>query len=160
MQADDLHRAEHAYRLIDALGLWMPVFAVLASAGSVAAARRRRRALAWLAVGLAVGAIGLAGLMRFARGQVVDAASGDAAVARAVWDILVVDLRNAVRVAVLTALGVWIVVWLSGPSMSAVAVRAGGARLASSLGRHRVDRTALALVRGLLVVIAALTWLI
>lgn len=126
-------------RLLQILGNWMPVLAVLVAAAGVYLARDRRRALIGAALGVAVAMLVLGVVLAVFRGYFLDqlppgVSSGAAG---SVYDALVHFLRVTVRMvgvlAVLVALGAFFV----GPSRTAVFVRA-----ASSTGIGGVRQAA------------------
>ena len=94
VKAEDLSRAEKAYRVLDALGFWLPLLWLLGLAAALVLARDRpgalRRQGAAAVVTMAVLVLGL----WFVRGRLA-AASPDDAVVRAIWDVLTRDLRRA-----------------------------------------------------------------
>ncbi|WP_220040644.1 hypothetical protein [Streptomyces tateyamensis] len=121
----DLAKIKGAVRLLEILGNWMPVIAVIVAAAGVYTAFNRRRALVGAAIGVAAAMLLLGVSLAVFRSYFIDhlPAESDPAAAGAVFDALVVFLRQAVRavgaLAVLVALGAL----LSGPSRAAVAVR-------------------------------------
>ncbi|WP_078954919.1 hypothetical protein [Streptomyces griseus] len=125
LRSDDIGKAKTGFALLQSLGLWLPVIAVLCVAGGVLLAVRRRRALVAGALGFAVAALVLGIALTVFRTVYLNAlpASVSPAAAGAVYDTLVRFLRTSVRVA--AALGVLIALaaWLSGPSRPAVLTR-------------------------------------
>ncbi|MER6475677.1 hypothetical protein [Streptomyces filamentosus] len=125
LRSDDIGKAKTGFALLQSLGLWLPVIAVLCVAGGVLLAVRRRRALVAGALGFAVTALVLGIALTVFRTAYLNAlpASVSPAAAGTVYDTLVRFLRTSVRVA--AALGVLIALaaWLSGPSRPAVLTR-------------------------------------
>jgi hypothetical protein len=162
MQSGDVDKAQRAYRFIDSLGWLIPVALVALAAGTIALARHRRRALTWLAAGFACGAVLLAVGLRIARHVVLDAASGNAdpTVARAVWDIVVADLRTEVRGALLVAAAGLIATWVAGSSRGAVGMRSASVRAGRALAATRSDPAFLAGLVGVTIVLIALIWIV
>ncbi|WP_329586347.1 hypothetical protein OG500_35325 [Kitasatospora sp. NBC_01250] len=139
----DLAKIRSAFRLLEILGNWLPVIAVLLAAAGVLTAVGRRRALIGAALGIAAAMLLLGIALAVFRSYFLDHLPSDAspAAAGAVFDALVVFLRQAVRavgvLAVLVALGAF----LSGPSRVAAATRriagsgmAGARSAADSVG--------------------------
>ncbi|WP_063772133.1 hypothetical protein [Kitasatospora mediocidica] len=125
----DLAKVKSAVRLLEILGNWLPVIAVLVAAAGVYTAVNRRRALVGAAIGVGAAMLLLGVALAVFRSYFIDHLPSDAspAAAGAVFDALVTFLRQAVRgvgaLAVLVALGAL----LSGPSRAAVAIRHIGA---------------------------------
>ncbi|TGB07530.1 hypothetical protein [Streptomyces sp. MZ04] len=125
MTSDQIGKAKTGFRLLQLMGAWLPVIAVLLAAGGVLLAVRRRRALitAALAVAVAVGILGI-GLSVF-RAFYLDAvpASISPAAAGSVYDALTGFLRTTVRTTVTLGALVALGAWLSGPGRWAVKAR-------------------------------------
>ncbi|WP_201776838.1 hypothetical protein [Streptacidiphilus anmyonensis] len=126
-------------RLLDIVGNWLPVVAVLVAAAGVYLARDRRRALIGATVAIAVAMLVLGVALAVFRGYFLDQLPPgvNSGAAGAVYDALVHFLRVTVRavgvLAVLVALGAFFV----GPSRAATFVRA-----ASSTGLGGVRQAA------------------
>ncbi|MEU5000159.1 hypothetical protein [Streptomyces sp. NPDC021622] len=125
MTSDQIGRAKTGFRLLQLMGAWLPVIAVVLAAGGVLLAVRRRRALitAALAVAVAVGILGI-GLAVF-RAFYLDAvpASISRPAAGSVYDALTRFLRYTVRAVVTLGALVALGSWLSGPGKWAVKAR-------------------------------------
>ncbi|MEU8519889.1 hypothetical protein [Streptomyces sp. NBC_01216] len=125
MTSDQVGTIKTAARLLDVLGVWLPVATVLLAAGGVWLAARRRRAVVTtaLAVAVAVGMLGIA--LTVGRTFYLDAlpASVDPAAAESVYDALIRFLRAGVRTVVTLGAIVALGAWLSGPSKWAVRAR-------------------------------------
>lgn len=95
-RGEDLRQAQDGYAIAKDAGFWSPIAWVLLVALTLIAARRRLRALAWLAAGSAVMvAVGLLGL-RLARSELLSQVpSGDRDLATAIWEVTTRDLRTA-----------------------------------------------------------------
>ena len=107
MDADRLERAQAAYSLLDTLGFWLPLVWLGVVVLAVALARSRRTIVGWLGWGSVIALAVLALLLVWARSWVVGAV-GDAAeqdLVEAVWGILLTQLRTAVVVGLVVALG-------------------------------------------------------
>jgi hypothetical protein len=97
MDADQLARARRAYRLVDALGFWLPVAWALLVLLTLLLSHRRLAATSKLALA-SLFAVGLLALfLAFAREEVTsDLQERD--VALAVWDVVVAGLWRAIEV--------------------------------------------------------------
>lgn len=126
-ESQDVGKGKAFLRVLQILGGWLPVIALLVAAAGVYVAFNRRHALigAALAVFVAMLVLGIA--LTVVRDVYLDHLSPETsqAAAGAVYDALVEFLRAAVRalaaVALLTALGAF----LTGPSRGAVLIRTG-----------------------------------
>jgi hypothetical protein len=122
----DVGKAQRWFRLLDGLGTWLPVFALVLLVGGVLAAPRKRGAVVGAAAGVALGmlllGIGLA-IARplYLRAIPPDVLPSDAA--SVIFDQIVAYLRIALRTVLAVALIVMAVAYLSGPSTAAVATR-------------------------------------
>jgi hypothetical protein len=108
MDADQLARARRAYRVLDALGVWLPVAWGVAVLLTLFLARRRLTAVAKLAAGslLALGLLALA--LVFSRHSLTqDLPQRD--VAQAVWDVVVASLWHQLEVCAIVLLVVGLV---------------------------------------------------
>lgn len=161
LKTADLQRARTAYRLLDWLGFWLPVLWLASAVALVLFAPNRRRALAWLGYGTA-GAVLVLGLALLAvRGLLAASASSaqQAAVVRELWDLLVVNLRTALRVLLAVAAAGLLALWVSGPSARAVQVRRSAHRAVTVVAeRADVDLVRMTAVGA--VVLVALFWVI
>ncbi|MFF2775114.1 hypothetical protein ACFVU3_09410 [Streptomyces sp. NPDC058052] len=125
LRSDDIGKAKTGFALLQTLGVWLPVIAVLCVAGGVLLAVRKRRALVAGALGFAVAALVLGIALTVFRTVYLNAlpASVSPAAAGAVYDTLIRFLRTSVRVFAVIGVLVALVAWLSGPSRPAVLVR-------------------------------------
>ncbi|MET7603526.1 hypothetical protein ABZU45_21335 [Streptomyces avermitilis] len=131
----DIGEVKTYLRVLEILGNWLPVIAVLIAAAGVYLAVNRRRALMGAALGVFAAMLVLGVTLTVARAIYLDhlppGASDDAA--GAVYDALVKFLRASVRavgaLALLTAVGAF----LSGPSRAAVRIRTGCRRSIGAL---------------------------
>jgi tetrahydromethanopterin S-methyltransferase subunit D len=98
MDADQLARARRAYRVLDALGLWLPVAWAVLVALTLVLARRRLAATAKLAVASLL-ALGLFALALVAARYSVTKDLPQRDVARAVWDVVAASLWRQLEVA-------------------------------------------------------------
>ncbi|WP_370413669.1 hypothetical protein [Streptomyces fradiae] len=125
VKADDIGKVRTLFNLLQKMGFWLPVLAVLFVAGGVLLAVHRRRTLIAAALGFAVASLLLGiGLTVFRTVYLNALPSGvNAAAAGSVYDILVRYLRTSIRVFVAIGLIVALAAWLSGPGRAARLVR-------------------------------------
>ncbi|WP_051717368.1 hypothetical protein [Streptomyces sp. NRRL F-5727] len=125
LRSDDIGKAKTGFALLQTLGVWLPVIAVLCVAGGVLLAVHRRRALVAGALGFAVAAVVLGIALTVFRTVYLNAlpSSVSPAAAGSVYDTLIRFLRTSVRVCAVIGVLVALVAWLSGPSRPAVLVR-------------------------------------
>jgi hypothetical protein len=139
-----LEKAQTLYRLINDLKIVLPILALLLIAAGVYVARRHRRALIAAGLGFAASMLVLgAGLAIFRSiylGSVPASLPADAAAA--LFDTLVRFIKQALRVLLLVGLIVAAGAFLTGPSVTAVRIRAG---VASGIAwiRRRGERAGL-----------------
>ncbi|MFF5502869.1 hypothetical protein [Streptomyces roseolus] len=125
LRSDDIGKAKTGFALLQTLGVWLPVIAVLFLAGGVLLAVRRRRTLVAAALGLAVAAVVLGIALTVFRTVYLNAlpASVSPAAAGSVYDTLIRFLRTSVRVCAVLGVLVALAAWLTGPSRPAVLAR-------------------------------------
>ena len=133
----NLTRAQAAFNLLNTLGIWLPIIAIVLLGIGVAVAKDHRRALVGAAVGVAVGMLVLALSLAVFRTIYLDAVPAavlphDAAAVA--YDTLVAYLRLGLRAVLVLALVVAAGAYLSGPSTTAVRTRQ---RLTAGIGRLR-----------------------
>jgi hypothetical protein len=133
-QADDLGKAQSAYRLIKTLKIVLPILVLVLLAAGVWVARRRRRALIGASLGLAASALILAIGLIIARSIYLSSVPptvlpGDAAAAA--FDAMVYFIRITLRVVLAVGLVVAIGAFITGPSRTAIQTRSA---LKSALG--------------------------
>ena len=125
-QSSSLGKVKTYFRLLQIVGVWLPIITVLIAAAGVYLARDRRRALIGTAIGFAVAMLVLGIAVTVFRSFFIDQLPADVntGAAEATYDALVRFLRVSTRtvgtLAVLVALGAF----LSGPAHFAVWVRA------------------------------------
>jgi hypothetical protein len=131
----DIGKIKTYMRVLEIVGSWLPIVAVLIAAAGVYLAANRRRALIWAALGWFAAMLLLGITLTVSRAIYLDhlpVGTSDAA-AGAVYDALVRFLRSSVRavgaVALVTAIGAY----LSGPSRVAVLTRTGCRRSIGAL---------------------------
>ncbi|MEV6203411.1 hypothetical protein AB0M64_26060 [Streptomyces sp. NPDC051771] len=125
LRSDDIGKAKTGFALLQTMGVWLPVIAVLLVAGGVLLAVRRRRALVAAALGFAFAALVLGIALTVFRTVYLNAlpSSVSPAAAGSVYDTLIRFLRTSVRVCVVLGVLVALAAWLSGPSRPAVLAR-------------------------------------
>jgi hypothetical protein len=136
-QADDLGKAQAAYRLIKTLKIVLPILALAFLAAGVWVARKRRRALIGASLGLAASMLVLAIGLLIARSIYLNSVPptvlpGDAAAAA--FDAMVYFIKVGLRVVLAVALVVAIGAFITGPSRAAIQTRSA---LKSGLGYVR-----------------------
>ena len=135
-ESSSLGKLKTYFRLLQIVGDWMPVVAVLIAAAGVFLARNRRRALIGAAIGVAVAMLVLGVALAVFRSFFADQLPPDVntGAAQATYDALVRFLRISTRMvgalAVLVALGAF----LSGPAPMALWIRAA---FSSGIGAAR-----------------------
>jgi len=130
----NLSRARSAFNLLNTLGIWLPIIAIVLLGIGVFVAKDHRRALVGAAVGVAVGMLVLALGLAVFRTIYLDAVPPavlphDAAAV--LYDTIVAYLRLGLRTVLVLALVVAAGAFLTGPSTTAVRTRQG---LAHGLG--------------------------
>ncbi|MFC9702376.1 hypothetical protein ACFTWD_16900 [Streptomyces sp. NPDC056943] len=125
VKSDDIGKVKTGFALLQAMGVWLPVIAVLLVVGGVLLAVRRRRTLVAAALGVAFAAIVLGVALTVFRTVYLNAlpATVSPAAAGSVYDTLVRFLRTSVRVFATLGILIALAAWLSGPSRPAVLVR-------------------------------------
>ena len=104
LDADQLDRAQRGYRLLNALGLWLPLVWFGLVGLALLLSPRRGRTLGTLAIGSLVAMVLLLGLLALGRNVAVDAVpSADRKVAGPVWDVVTSSLHTAVLVLIAVA---------------------------------------------------------
>ncbi|HEY0815216.1 MAG TPA: hypothetical protein VGE11_18250 [Pseudonocardia sp.] len=171
--ASTLVRAQTAYRLLDAAATWLPWLTLLILVGGVLLARRKRRAVVGVGLGVMGVMVLLAAALLVTRGLLVGSVAEQAAApTAAVYDILVRFLRTALRTLFVVGLVIALGAFLTGPAQAAVRLREllsrmigqlrGGSGIAGRLQdagvgpwvhEHRgVLRTGVVLLAGLVVI--------
>lgn len=134
-QSKDVGKVKTYFRLLEIMGVWLPIVTVLIAAGGVFLAVNRRRALIGTAVGVALAMLLLGIVLTVFRSFYLDhlPPGANQAAAGTVYDTLIRFMRATIRavgaVAVVTAFGAFLI----GPSRPAVAVRTACRRIITSL---------------------------
>ena len=124
-QSDQLPRVQGAYRLLEALGLWLPVISLVLIGAGVYVAKSHRRALLGGALGVAGGMLLLGLALTWGRSAYLGALpSGvDTQAATSLFDTLVRFLRDALRATLVAALVVAALAFFAGGSVTATRTR-------------------------------------
>jgi hypothetical protein len=130
----NLTRARSAFNLLNTLGIWLPIIAIVLLGIGVFVAKDHRRALVGAAVGVAVGMLGLGLALAVFRTLYLDAVPAavlphDAAAV--LYDTIVAYLRLGLRTILVLALVVAAGAFLTGQSATAVRTRQ---RLTAGIG--------------------------
>ena len=126
-QSKDVTKAQGAYRLLNTLGTWLPILALVLLAIGVYVAKSHRRALLGAALGVAAGMLVLGVVLAVVRplylGSVPPEVPHDAAAS--IYDTLVRFLRVSLRAVLAAALVVAAAAFLTGGTVTAVRTREG-----------------------------------
>lgn len=128
--AKKLVQAQTAYRLITAVGFWLPIIALVLLGLGVYVARGHRRALIWAGLGVAVSMLILAAGLAIFRTVYLNSVPNDvipADAAAVLFDTLVRFIKNGLRLVLVVGLIVAIGAFFTGPSVTAVRTRRGAA---------------------------------
>jgi hypothetical protein len=124
--ATTLVRGRTAYTALDRLATWLPWVTLVLLAAGVYLARRHRRAVLTAALGVAAGMLVLAILVLIARAVLIGAVPPRSAEPTgATYDLVVRFLRAGGRTVLAVALVVAFGAFLTGPSVTATAIRRG-----------------------------------
>ncbi|MER6094435.1 hypothetical protein ABT154_00925 [Streptomyces sp. NPDC001728] len=125
VQSKDIGKVKTAFGLLQKMGMWLPVIAVLLVVGGVLLAVGRRRTLVAAALGVAVAAVILGVALTVFRTVYLNAlpATVSPAAAGSLYDTLIRYLRTSVRVYATLGVLLALAAWLSGPSRPAVLTR-------------------------------------
>ena len=162
--AKKLVQAQTAYRLVNAVGLWLPIIALVLIGLGVYAARRHRRTLIWAGLGVAASMLVLAAALAVFRSVYLNSVPNDvlpANAAAAAFDTLVRFMKTGLRMVLVVGLIVAIAAFFTGPSVTAVrtrrALKSGLGWLRES-GEHAGLRTALRIAAVALAVVIFVFW--
>jgi hypothetical protein len=128
VQSDSVTKAQGLYRLLNTLGVWLPIVALVLFAAGVYVARDHRRALLIGALGFVGAMLALGVALAVARALYLNALPGEVLsrdAAGSIFDTLVRYLRLALRAVGALALIVALGAFFTGPSTSAVRARGG-----------------------------------
>jgi hypothetical protein len=127
-QSEDITRARSGFNLLNTLGVWLPVIAIVLLVLGVYVARDHRRALVGAAVGVAVSMVVLALALTVFRSIYLDAVPATVLphdAAAVLYDTIVRFLRLGLRTILVLALVVAAGAFLTGSSVTAVRTRKG-----------------------------------
>jgi hypothetical protein len=127
-QSADVTRARSAFNLLNTLGIWLPIIALVLLAIGVYVAKDHRRALVGAALGVAVGMVVLALGLTVFRSIYLDAVPATVLphdAAAVLYDTIVRFLRLGLRTILVLALVVAAAAFLTGQSVTAVRTRQG-----------------------------------
>jgi hypothetical protein len=133
-QSADLVKVQRAFNLLNTLGVWLPIVALVLIALGVYIARDHRRALVGAGLGVAAGMVLLAIALAVFRSVYLNAVPSSVLptdAAADVYDTLVRFLRAGLRTVAVLGLVVAIGAFFTGPSVTAVRTRQG---LGSGIG--------------------------
>jgi hypothetical protein len=133
-QSADVTRARSAFNLLNTLGVWLPVVAIVLLVLGVYVARDHRRATVGAALGVAISMVVLALGLAVFRSIYLDAVPATVLphdAAAVLYDTIVRFLRLGLRTILVLALVVAAGAFLTGPSVTAVKARTG---LANAIG--------------------------
>lgn len=125
LRSDDIGRVKTGFRLLELVGLWLPILAVVLVVAGVLLAAHRRRTLIASALGLAVAALVLGIALTVFRTVYLNALPDTVSqpAAASVYDALVRFLRVTIRMVVVLGVVLALAAWLSGPGRYATVVR-------------------------------------
>lgn len=138
LKSDELRKAQNGMRLLDILGTWLPLVAIVLAGLGVWLTPSHRAGL--MAAGIGVGvtmAMLLVGLA-FVRQRYLDSVppgTQPQAAAAAIYDTLVRFLQNSTRTVLVIAIITALAGYLYGPGRGARAIRAGTSRATTATGR-------------------------
>ncbi|WP_371659766.1 hypothetical protein [Streptomyces sp. NBC_00280] len=138
LRSDQLEKIRKGVRLLDALGNWLPALLVVIGAAGVLLARRRRRALARTALGVAFACLVVTVALVVARRYYLDRLPPQVlseAAAAAVFDTLLRFLRSSLRTTMVLGVVIALGAYLIGPGRLPRAVRGTSERAADSAAR-------------------------
>jgi hypothetical protein len=127
-QSEDITRARSGFQLLNTLGVWLPVIAIVLLVLGVYVAKDHRRALVGAAVGVAVSMVVLALGLAVFRSIYLDAVPASVLphdAAAVAYDTIVRFLRLGLRTILVLALVVAAAAFLTGQSVTAVRTRQG-----------------------------------
>lgn len=128
IKAPGLVKAQKATRALNSLAWALPLLSLACLAGAVGVAYRRRRALMWCGLGVALSIGVFAIIIGLARSYLMDAAAKHSltpAAAAVVFDTILGEPRLWGRVIFAIGLLVFLAAWFLGPSRPAVSLRNG-----------------------------------
>ena len=140
---DNLLAIRAGYRIVDAMGWWLPVITLAIFALGIAVARRRSKAVvgAGLGIALAAGSLGaVLSMGSLAVGMAANELGLSPTAIDEIYSQLIDDMRRTASIFLLLGVVIAVVGWLSGRSRPARAVRAAVDSLNSSARRSLAAR--------------------
>jgi hypothetical protein len=144
-QSDDLPKVQRAFNLLNTIGLWMPIICLILIGLGIYIVRHHRLAFIGAGLGVALAMLATALALMVARRIYLDGVPSDVLppdAAAVLYDTVVRFLREAIRAAALLGVIVAVGAFLTGPSVTATALRrwlvAGFAGLRGALSRAGV----------------------
>jgi hypothetical protein len=122
----DIGKVQTGYNLLNKIGVWLPIIALILLALGVYIARSHRKALMWAGITVFVSAGLLAIGLALGRTAYLNAVTGDVLprdVAASIFDTVVRFLRDGIRSTALIGLIVAVAAFLVGPSVTATRTR-------------------------------------
>lgn len=126
VESDAITKTQRLYSLLNWLGVWLPIVALVLFAAGVLLARDRRKALLRGALGVAAAMVALGAALTIVRTLYVETTPADILTSESagnVFDILVRFLRTGLRATGVLALLVALAAFLTGPSTAATRAR-------------------------------------
>ena len=138
-QSQDVTKAQGAYRLLNTLGTWLPILALVLLAIGVYVAKSHRRALLAAALGVAGGMLLLGVILAVVRPLYLDSVPPQVPhdAAATIYDTLLRFLRVSLRAVLVAALVVAAAAFLTGGTVTAVRTREGLATASAGCGGER-----------------------
>lgn len=158
IKSQGLAGARTITRLLNHLALVLPLLTLVLYLGAIGISPRRRRALMWSGLGLAISMAVLGIILGLARSYLVSAAGHQLSPAAAgdLFDTLLRYLKYGLRILFAIGIVAAFIAWLTGPSRPAMSIRRGFARAWHWLvGGNRWLADNGGAVQGVLVAIAA-----
>ena len=127
-QSKDVSKIQRGYRLLNTLGIWLPILVLLLLGAGILATANRRRGFIAAGLGLAGGMLLLGLALALIRPVYLNAVPADSLppdAAAAVYDALLKFLRVALRTVLLFGLIVAAGAFFTGPAVAATRTRAG-----------------------------------
>ena len=137
-RSDSITKAQTLYRVLNRMGTWLPILALLLLGAGIMLARDRRKSLLFGSLGILASMLALGILLAVARPLYLDAVPNrvlpdDAA--GAVFDTMLQFLRYGLRTVAALALVVAVAAFFVGPSTGAVRARSDATRSIGALRR-------------------------
>ena len=137
-RSDSIPRAQTLYRVLDRMGTWLPILALVLFGAGVLLARDRRRSLLFGSLGVLGSMLVLGILLAVARPLYLDSVPASvmpADAAGSVYDTVLRFLRLGLRTVAAVALVVAVAAFFLGPSAGAVRARSDATRSIGALRR-------------------------